>query len=86
LNFKINSYYVIYRKEDIDPTFGLYKCTGINNEGIMFETFYASGKLGQYFGFVKFFSDDFWPNHLYNLCEMKETDYNIFKSIIKTLL
>ena len=86
MKFKINTYYVLYFKDATDPTFGLYKCTSVKDDGVIFETFYAAGILGENFHFIKFESDDFWPYHLHNLHEMhKVVDYEVFKNVIGTL-
>lgn len=88
MKFKVNTFYTLYDKytTDPDPTFGLYKCTDVKDDGVVFETFYAAGVLGQNFHFIKFESNDFWPYHLRNLYEMHEVvDYEIFKDIIRAL-
>mgnify|MGYP000894068817 CR=1 FL=1 len=86
MKFKLGAYYMINNEHTTNPTFGLYKCTDVKDDGVVFETFYAAGVLGKNFLFIKFEQDDFWSHHLYNLHHMKKVeDYNIFKNIIETL-
>jgi len=87
MNFKVNNYYILHLDEETsNETFGLYMCTSVNDEGVIFETFYAAGRLNNSFSFIKFESNDFWPYHLRNLYDMHEVeDYDIFKNVVETL-